>query len=589
MAASVVSSPEELEAKRTEMMRHLHLAAIALVLSNRLLADEPATPQVLNLQVVHRHGQTFVTWKDVAAGEEGAMYRYSVYRSERPITADNLPQAELCFRGVLNNSARLFGTAFNYKTRLDATKPTMILEEGGTPLPMWSGLAVHTVTKAGPAFYAVVATDVKLEPLSRVVPGKSATTEPVDTQVAPIEPIKLHDSKKRGIYTPQTLVTGTKGLPLRVQLHASEGQGGGAGDYGDDWLYFANASMGYRDGLPGVFSVQERREKTGNYLMLNGRDTIEHPDGKQAMETFWFGYLGIPQHATHTEPRAYPFTERREDWIIDWVVKRYGVDPERVTISGGSMGAWGSTTYGLRRPELFAAIYPNRPRTRQKGLPRLAPMPAKGTPILMDDGKTDYFERMDLVKFTAEHPADLPFAGWCCGRHDGFASWQEQIDLVRAMTAGRHGFAFAWNDGDHSSGAEPMAKIQKWYPPEKFARNRSYPAFSNSSIDDKLGSGDPKDGDLVGGINLGFVWKDVADEEGRWGVTLSNELAKADMTVDVTPRRCQKFRPRSGEELRWTTSTGASGMVTADKNGLVTLPGVTIPAGTATTITIRAR
>src|SRR6185436_20365044 len=104
--------------------------------------------------------------------------------------------------------------------------------------------------------------------LSKVVPGQSATSAGVDEKVAPIQPIKLYDSKMRGQYSPQTSITGQKGLPLRVELHASQGQGGGAGDYGDYFLYFATPEMGYRDGLPGVFSVEERREKTGNYLLL---------------------------------------------------------------------------------------------------------------------------------------------------------------------------------------------------------------------------------------------------------------------------------------------------------------------------------
>ena len=88
----------------------------------------------------------------------------------------------------------------------------------------------------------------------------------------------------------------------------------------------------------------------------------------------------------------------------------------------------------------------------------------------MDDGKTDYFVRMDMVRFAQDHSADLPFYGWCCGRRDGFASWQEQIDMVRALTAAKHGFAFAWNNGDHSSGAQPMAQVTKFYPPELLQR-----------------------------------------------------------------------------------------------------------------------
>lgn len=545
-----------------------------------------AEPEATGIRAIHRHGQTFVTWKDAAEGEEGAKYRYSLYRWDRPITADNLQQAELCCHGVLNNSARLFGTAFNLKDRLDPSRPYSVIEEGGQPLAPWSGLAVHTVRKEGKAYYAVVATDQKLNPLSRAVPGKSATTEPISEMVAPVQPIKLLDSKSRGPYSPQTSLTGQKGLPLRVELHASQGQGGGAGEYGDYYLYFATPEMGYRDGLPGVFSVEERREKDGNYLLLRSRDAIEHPSGLRAMETYWFGYLCVPQLAAHREPRAYPYTERRMEWIVDWVVRRYNADPERVYASGGSMGAWGSTTYALRHPERFAAVYPNRPRTRQRGLPSLVGALPKGQPVLMDDGKTDYFARLDMVKFAAEHAADLPFYGWCCGRRDGFATWQEQVDMVKALTSARHGFAFAWNDGDHSSGSQPMAQVMKYYPPQKFARNQSYPALGNSSIDQKLGNGDAGEGDPEGGINLGFRWDEVVDEPDRWSVRLANDLAREEMTVDVTPRRCQKFKPRPGSEVRWSSSLGESGKATIDAAGLVTVPRLKLRPGAQVVLTL---
>lgn len=549
-------------------------------------AGKAADPEVTGIRAVHQHGQTFVTWKDAAEGEAGARYRYSLYRSDQPITDVNWKQAELCCQGVLNHSGRRFGTAFNLKDRLDPEKPMAILTEGGNPLPLWSGLAVRTCRRDGKAYYAVLVTDEKYNVLSRVVPGQSALTEPITEKVAPPQPIKLFDSKARGPYTPQTSITGQKGLPLHVELHASQGQGGGAGAYGDYYLYFATPAMGYRDGLPGVFSVEERRAKTGNYLLLQSRDAIEHPGGTRAMETYWFGYLCVPQLASHTEPRAYPYTERRMEWIIDWATKQYAVDSEHISVSGGSMGAWGTTTYAFRHPERFAAVYPNRPRTRQRGLPNLAGEQPKGKPVFLDDGTTDYYARMDMVKFAAEHAEDLPFYGWCCGRHDGFASWQEQIDMVRALTAARHGFAFAWNNGDHSSGSQPMARVLKYYPPERFARNRSYPAFANSSIDQKLGNGDPKDGDLEGGINLGFAWDELVDEPERWSVRLSNELATEPMTVDVTARRCQQFKAKPGSTVQWRTSVDTSGKATADAAGRVTIPRVPLRPGGQTVVTI---
>jgi hypothetical protein len=541
-------------------------------------------PMVTGICAVHRHGQTFVTCHDAAEGDAGARFRYSLYRAAQPITQENLPQAQPCYHGVLNHSGRLFGTAFNAKDRLDAAKPMAVLKEGGTPLPAWSGLAVHTVRQPGKAYYAVVATDLQFKRLTRIAPGQSATLVPLDEAVAPIQPIKLYDCKKRGIYTAQTLVTGQKNLPLFVELHASQGQGGGAGDYGDYHLYFANADMGYRDGLPGVFSVEERRAKTGNTLYFRNRDAIEHPSGTRAMETYWFGYDCVPQGAGHAEPRAYPLTEKRLDWILDWVIRKYHMHPEHVAVGGGSMGAWGSASYGLRRTRLFVAVYPNRPRTRQRGLPSLGATPTKGKTVFMPDGKTDYYERMDMVKFAALHPEDLAFLGWCCGRRDGFATWQEQVDMVRALSKALHGFAFAWNNGDHSSGAQPMEKINKQYPASLFARNQSYPAFRNSSIDQDPGNGDPKDGDLEGGINLGFRWKDVKDEPDSWSVTLGNDLAAAEMTVDVTLRRCQKFKAKPGDTVKWSASNGDAGTLTADDTGLVTVPRLRLTHAADTTL-----
>jgi hypothetical protein len=106
----------------------------------------------------------------------------------------------------------------------------------------------------------------------------------------------------------------------------------------------------------------------------------------------------------------------------------------------------------------------------------------------MADGKTEYLDRADGPRFAAEHPGDLPFLGWACGRNDGYATWQEHIDMVKAMTEAHHGFAFAWNNGGHGEGGRAMQMITKYYPAEKFARQRSYPAFGNSSIDDNMGA-----------------------------------------------------------------------------------------------------
>ena len=561
----------------------LRIVAVALIAIVAVSSAAGQELKVAGIKAEHRNGQTFITWKDAAEGEAGAKLRYAVYRSDKPIA--NVAAMKPYMTGVLSNSAKLFGSAFWPKDRLDESRPTCTIVEGGKPLAMWTGLAVVTPAADGKARYAVVATDLAGKPLTKVVPGQSATTDPVAEKISPIQPIKLHDSKTYGRYARICQVTGEKNLPLHVKLHASQGRGGGAGSHGDYYLYFSRPEWGYRDGLPGVFSVLERKYDTGRQLHLESRDAIVHPSGLRAMETFWFGYIAVPQWADHAEGRAYPFTERRMLWIIEWAIQRYHADRNRVYGSGGSMGAWGSTTFAFRHPEIFAAVYPNRPRTRQRTPRSILPKRHRAKdPLMMPDGRTDYYRRMDMVRFAAEHPGDLPFLGFCCGRQDGFASWREEVDMIKALTKARHGFAFAWNNGNHSSGAKPMPRVTEFYPPERFALNVSYPAFGNSSIDDDPGDGDPTHGDMEGGINLGFAWKGVKDTEGEWSATIANSLAKAEMTVDITPRRRQAFRPKPGATLKWTNTDKAgktvqSGTATVDKHGLVTMEKVKLTLG----------
>jgi hypothetical protein len=570
-------------------MRTLIAAAVFLVACRSATAAEPSgtAPSVTGIQVAHRHGQTFITWRDAAEGEAGAKFRYSLYRAEKPITADNLADAELCYRGVLHNSAKLYGSAFRPADRLNPELPYAVIEEGAKPLPPWSGLAVVTADKPRKSYYAVVATDEAYAPLGKVVAGESATTTAVEERPAPIRAIKLYDSKERtGPYVSSTSITGKTGLPLHVTLHGSQGAGGGAGEYGDYYLYFGTPEMGYRDGLAGVFSVSEQRDKAGNRLLLRLRDAVERPDGRGAMETYWFGYTCVPQGATHAETRFYPYTENQILWITRWVVERYQCDPNRVTVGGSSSGGVGSNNVGFRHPELFAAVYPSVGRVRRVPAIALAGKFDREAGALMFDGKTQYYDRADGVRFAAEHSADLPFLGWACGRRDYAATWDQHIDMVRAMTEARHGFAFSWNNGDHSGGGRAMSEITKYYPAEKFAKNQSYPAFTHSSIDDDMGPGDPAVGDLEGGINLGFDWKDVRDEAAAWSIAVSNSLAKEPMTVDVTPRRCQKFKPRPSETIRWTSSTGDSGTAVVDAAGLVTVPQLRIRPDEATVLTL---
>lgn len=67
--------------------------------------------QPTNLAVVHRSGQTFITWTEAAGGGAGAPH-YRVYRYTQPITAANLTQARLLGE-VATGSGRFYANRYS--------------------------------------------------------------------------------------------------------------------------------------------------------------------------------------------------------------------------------------------------------------------------------------------------------------------------------------------------------------------------------------------------------------------------------------------------------------------------------------------
>ena len=92
----------------------------------------------------------------------------------------------------------------------------------------------------------------------------------------------------------------------------------------------------------------------------------------------------------------------------------------------------------------------------------------------------------------------------------------------------------------------------KWRDPRylvSFSLRESYPAFSNFSLNDNPGSGDPEEGDITGYMNFGLEWKDILDEKEQYAATIFIAAGKPILptTVDVTLRRLQQFKAKPGE------------------------------------------
>ncbi len=565
-------------------------------------------PPVTHIRAVHHDGQTFLTWTDAAPGAAGGDYRYDVYRSVSPITsAASLQPAALVQAGVFNNSGQLGGQfPFNQATRQDQLRPMAIVRQDscgkpgaymlcGTPVPPFTGIAVHTAASAAMAYYAVVTVSVThAVSASEIVPGSNATTEPVEEKPAPLAPLKIYDSNDAAhrAEPASVAVTGRAGLPLWLFLHAS-GAGPGVLAFGDLYQYWGDSTMGYQEGIPGMFSVYEDRggSLTGRpSLIVSPLDTVWTPDALGQLETFWFGYIAAPLGSNASAPRALPATESRLLWLLNWAIAKYQADPNRIYAGGQSMGGWGISSWCLRHPEIFAALFAAMPRWRQTAVPDMIhriPFTATPREPLLAGGKTSFLARTDSVAYVeANCGAALPFIVWGIGRHDGYATWREQVDMVAALRKCHAGFAFRWNNGSHSDGPTAEIEVQRQYQ-TRFARNLSYPAFTNSSLDQNPGNGDVTEGALEGCINCGFAWTAVTETFHTWSAAISNSNNSHAMTADVTPRNTRQFHPRPGAAVAWLASTGQSGRATADPYGLVTAERVNLPANSSTRIEFR--
>ncbi|MBN1418765.1 MAG: hypothetical protein JXP34_08305 [Planctomycetes bacterium] len=272
-----------------------------------------------------------------------------------------------------------------------------------------------------------------------------------------------------------------------------------------------------------------------------------------------------------TECRVDAYCERYVETVIEWIFSKYAIDRSRID---------GSLMYfGLRHPEIFPKMsFGTYTATYDY---RWAP----GNPdhlgpegIRTVDGD-DAWEMYSVGGYVSKYPdRDIPF--FICisgtGKDSGHTSefgWQDDPRGWRALLDARQPFAAAWSGESHRYPAFRRFDALNW--------EGTIPAFSNGSLDDNPGNGDPADGDYYGQINGYLLWddEDRIDESDRWEMTLFvlDECSREGCTVDVTPRHCARFEPKPGERFAWTNALPdgrrvATGETKADRWGLVTIP-----------------
>jgi hypothetical protein len=331
-------------------------------------------------------------------------------------------------------------------------------------------------------------------------------------------------------------------VPLRVVLHSAGGSG-------------QSEMMGVLAPASSIY-IQAYCDETayGLYLDCDQHKVLDH----------WWGHKRIAADAQSLEKFKIELTptEKRLIAEVEWAIRTFPIDPDRVYLSGVSMGGSGSLGLGMCRGDLFAAINVQVPAYPRHGLYR------------MSNGK--HADPPPIINFSAQNDA------WS----------RDEEQLIAFCQTKKYAMAFAWGPHGHINNPLKFNAALVEFPWLSIRRNEAYPVFTSASTDNKYpGFQNLTAADQNGQINAFFRWKNIADTTAQFTIELrlvkKDELLKpgtieypSTTVADVTLRRLQKFPVTPGKVLKWQMVAEGKvrqfGEATADADSLVTIPKVSI-------------
>ncbi len=567
---------------------------------------------VTGLTAVHRNGQTFLTWR-----EPDSNTQYHVYRHTTPISTANIAQAK-----KLTGRWGALGADTSVNVHGVSSAPEhFVVSDLGAPLSDSTGLFVYTAQpdESAAAYYAVTSVQDGVES-KKITAGGNATVQAVNEVYgtpAPVLTATLNNGKGR-LYTQYMDYTNwnptfngyaynySVALPasynssqpyaLAVVLHA----------YGEEMLFIGETEYGY----PVIqLFVSDPGESQG------------------ATNSWWYGYS-----ADHDYKEGNPvggvienFTEQRVIKAIDEVLSNrdFNVDPELIYAYGNSMGASGVLSLAMRYSNVLAGVYANQPMTNYLTSPvfrgdfeRLWGNPQANLPVVNRGPHSENIKRygvggstpvgvwdwMNHQKQLVERRGDsFAYLMLSHGKADTTIDWATQGQpIINALTVANAGFSAASvADAGHTWLGFVAVNTELFgfgYDenfPWRYPRGESFPAIQNATGSGSINPG-PSGNESY---NLNIEWstshtpfaKPVVDKAGRYEITLRS--LDQPQSADITPRNTKRFKPLAGQQCKWGTgknnskSDFARGVVTVDRDALVTIPDVEIRTdGTRLTI-----
>jgi len=540
--------------------RTLRAAACVLIFAVLVPTLSAHAATVTGLSAVHRSGQTFLTWNTPSPSG----WTYRIYTSWQPIrrTGDLV-------------AAQLVGTCGDgtwRDDRLSALKGTTYAfcrDSAGTPLTENQAIYVTTANGTGFRYYAVTAQPNGGVEDRTVILNTNATGQFVLEQPAAPRPVWQRE------------IQIIAGVILQDYVLWSSDR--------DTPYSPANANVssfpfhcGVVRGNPAPDNILFlcAHQRGGNFLQATSvskdtdwRLTFDDYLPNKDVASFWFGYhedynLTSDTNAPPSSGRVRGYTNARVVRLIDWAMANFPVDPARVYAFGHSMGGSFGVFLALTAGDRVAAVWSNVAKVDLADY-RLSDLyPAMFEPMwgaaqtdLPTDQGMPVYERLRAATLAeVESPKEVAPIVSFSGRADQIVGWPEKIPFFRAVEANHLGGRYYWDQRGHGGpgGMDPEGSVWEIL---RYRRDKSWPALSNASCNDDPGTGDPASGDSIGALNACVDWDDeIVDLADRWEVllkpraiqTMSGTVpAPSFLTVDVTPKRLQKFVVHPGMLLQW--------------------------------------
>ena len=559
----------------------------------------PKSIGVTGISVFHSHGQSFITFNEIANPLSSSKMTYKtyfnlkkdykdiqyyLYRSSTPIKSVKhlTPVARVkAFSGV---NEYFYG---KYTAKEFGNKPLIyyVIDPFQGPLGSGQGLFVFNPPARGSSYYAVTAAKGRKE-FNTLYLGKNATLKPVEESNGKGIPILQRTKSpnefdyiknpKLFFYTrwethPNTSVDGKpydylvavppKGTyPSAVGIHLH----GWGGNLMGGYAWWNNASH-------------------GSILLSTNQDPYD----------WWTGYKEDYFTLKTQSPVIRPYTTNRIFSFLSFMAEhpQWDIDLSRTFTAGLSMGGSGAIMMAIRHPNRIAWVR----SWVGVHVPRLSPQfrhsyenvwGKLNKNLKFEDG-TPVWEYYDDVKYLFQHPKrDIGFISFSNGKNDGGIGWEQAVRFYEVLQKNRHPHLFIWGQAGHGQRTYMPQNGSERLMPIDITTTMSLPAFTHCSLDDNPGNGNPQDGNPSGQVNRWLYWetKDIKDTSWQWEMTmgLMKQAPAEECRVDVTPRRLQKFKPAPGTVIYWENrihqghTLVGKGRVKADKYGRVTLEGVLI-------------